>query len=140
MKVSLLFPPFKTHLTLKSFLMKARKLSVFLMQATLSSAVWAFLQFWPCPIPYTSLFPLKGLLSESKQTQFKKQCLQLYRYSDTHLLIKPANSNFLGSGHIYLGRLTLLCVKGEAVYKVGWISGRGRWGIVCNGICPWIWG
>lgn len=56
----------------------------------------------------------------------------------SHLLIKPANSSFLGSGHIYLGRLTLLCVKGEAVYKVGWISGRGRWGIVCNGICPWI--
>lgn len=40
----------------------------------------------------------------------------------------------------FLPRLTLLCVKGGAVYKVGWMSGRGRCGTACKGTCPWMWG
>lgn len=40
----------------------------------------------------------------------------------------------------FLTWLTLLCVNGGAVYKVGWMSGRGRCGTVCKGTCPWIWG
>lgn len=40
----------------------------------------------------------------------------------------------------FLPQLTLLCVKGGAVYKVGWMSGRGRCGTACKGTCPWMWG